>query len=186
MKKLIFLLSILFSFTTIYGQFISVNTDKTEYKVGEPIIITYQVNLPVDSTDKLIEKGFKIIRGPFTKSSTSTVDGSKRVTYSVTYELKALSPGKLKIVSPVFYINSLTHKANEVILEIVSNKLSAEEIDEINFNKFKNKQSLPNGMIRIVISEDYGYIEEFNNLEWTFKRRLTVKEITKIKKVNNH
>ena len=60
--------------------------------------------------------------------------------------------------------------------------LTEKEIEEINFNDFKDDSIKPDGTIRLVLSDKFGYVEEFNAFQWKFKRRLSKKEIKKLRK----
>ena len=182
MNKTILILLTIIASTITNGQNVIVKTEKYDYKIDETIKLVFEVNAKVDSTSQIKGTNFKVINGPRKNQSTSTVNGQTTLLYSLTYEIQAENPGKLEIITPTFYIDNKEHKAENLLLTISGTKLTNKEIEEINFNKFKDKSIKPDGTIRIVLSDNFGYIEEFKSFEWKFKRRLTKKEIAKLKK----
>jgi len=182
MKKTILILLTILASTITNGQNVIVKTEKNDYKIDETIKLVFEVNAKVDSTAQIKGTNFKVINVPRKNKSTSTVNGQTTLSYSLTYEIQAVNPGKLEIISPTFYIDNKEHKAENLLLTISGTKLTDKEIEEINFNKFKEKSIKPDGTIRIVISDNFGYIEEFKSFEWKFKRRLSKKEIAKLRK----
>ena len=168
--------------TTVYGQNVSVKTEKTEYKIEETITLVYEVKAKVDSVSKLTVGNFKIINGPRTSQSVSTINGQTTLTYNLTYEIKANASGTIEIISPTFYSDNQESIAEKLNLTISGNKLSDKEIEELNFNEFKDNSFKPNGTLRYVLSETFGFVEEFNDFQWTFKRKLTKREIGKFRK----
>ena len=182
MNKTIFILLIIIASTVTNGQNVIVKTEKNGYKIDETIKIVFELNAKVDSTAQIKETNFKVINGPRKNQSTSTVNGQTTLSYSLTYEIQAQNPGKLEIISPTFYIDNEEYKAENLLLTISGTKLTEKDIEEINFNKFKDKSIKPDGTIRIVLSDNFGYVEEFKDFKWTFKRPLTKKEVTKLRK----
>ena len=100
----------------------------------------------------------------------------------MTFEVKAIVAGSIEIISPIFQINNKKVTAETINLTISADKLTAQEIDEIEFAEFKDKLQYPKGTLRYILSDNLGYIEQFNEAEWIFKRRLTKKEIAKLRK----
>ncbi len=182
MKKTVKTILLLLISVITYGQEITVKTDKPEYKIDEIIYLEYEIKAQVDSVDILSEANFKIIHAPGTSTSTSTINDKTTYRYTLKYELKALYPGTIEIISPTFYFENHRKKAEKIILKITGDRLTEKEIDEIEFNTFKEKSIYPNGTLRFIVSGKFGYIEEFNNFQWIFIRRLTPKEIAKLKK----
>ncbi len=182
MNKTILILLTIIASTITNGQNVIVKTEKYDYKIDETIKLVFEVNAKVDSTSQIKGANFKVINGPRKNQSTSIVNGQTTLLYSLTYEIQAENPGKLEIITPTFYIDNKEHKAENLLLTISGTKLTNKEIEEINFNKFKDKPIKPDGTIRIVLSDNFGYIEEFKGFEWKFKRKLTKKEIAKLRK----
>jgi len=185
MNRIFHLLIALVSSITIYGQNVSIKTEKAEYKIEETIILVFEVKAKVDSVSKLAVGNYRIINGPSKSQSVSTINEETTFIYNLIYEIKANSTGTIEIISPTFYIENQELKAEILNLTISGNKLTEKEIDEIKFNEFINESIKPSGTIRYVLSDSYGYIEKFNNIEWTFERRLKKKEIRKLRKKKN-
>lgn len=168
--------------TTTYGQNVTIKTAKNEYKIDETITLIYEIKAKVDSVGKLKGENFEIINNPKKSQSVSVIDGQTSLTYNLTYKIKAVTPGTIEIISPIFYANNQEFVAKKLSLTISGDKLSDREIEENNFNEFKdNSNRPPNGTLRYVLSDTFGYVEEFNNFKWTFKRRLTKKEIKRLR-----
>jgi hypothetical protein len=180
--KILLILSTIIVYTVSYGQHVSVKTEKKNYKIDETITLIFEVNSNVDSSGLIKGTNFKILKGPRKNQSVSTINGQTNISYSLTYEIQAEKPGKLEIISPTFYIDNKEYKANDILLSISGIKLTDKEIDEINFNEFKDNSIRPNGTLRFIITSEFGYIEEFKDFQWKFKRRLTKKEIAKLSK----
>jgi len=181
--KLIAILSIIAS-AAGYGQNVKVRTEKMDYKFFETITVVYEVNSMVDSIEHIKGKNFKILETPTNYRTVSTINGNTTLTYTLNYKIKATKIGKLEIVSPAFYIGGKAYEAEILSLNISDMNLTDKEIEEINFNDFKDDSVKPEGTIRIVLSDEFGYVEEFKTLKWNYKRRLSKKEIKKIKKGN--
>ena len=160
MNKTILILLTIIASTITNGQNVIVKTEKYDYKIDETIKLVFEVNAKVDSTSQIKGANFKVINGPRKNQSTSIVNGQTTLLYSLTYEIQA----------------------ENLLFTISGTKLTNKEIEEINFNKFKDKPIKPDGTIRIVLSDNFGYIEEFKGFEWKFKRKLTKKEIAKLRK----
>ncbi len=182
MRKTLQTLILIFGSTITYGQIILAKTEKNEYKIDETITLVYEAKAKVDSVDIFSGTNFIIISGPLKSNSSSTINGKTTYIYTLTYEIKALTTETIEIISPTFYIDNQKHKAEKLILTISGKKLTDKEIDEIEFNKFKDESIKPNGTLRFVLSDKYGYTEEFKDFQWTFKRRLTKKELAKLRK----
>jgi len=184
MNRIFQLLITFVASTNVYGQSVSVETEKAGYKIEEIITIVFVVKSKVDSVSKLTLGNYKIINGPIKSQSVSTINGETTLIYNLTYEIKANNPGTIEIISPTFYVENQELKAEILNLTISANKLTEKEIDQIKFDEFFDKSIKPIGTISFVLSDSFGYIEEFNNNQWTFKRRLTKKEIRKLRKNN--
>lgn len=176
------ILSTIIASTITYGQNVTVKTEKKIYKIDETIALVFEVNAKVDSSDRLKGTNFKILNGPSTSQSESTLNGQSNISYSLKYEIKAENSGQLEIISPTFFIGNKKYKADDLFLTISGTKLTDKEIEEFNFNEFKENSIKPNGTVRFILSGDFGYIEEFKDFQWIFKRRLTKKEISKLNK----
>jgi len=182
MNRIFHLLIAFVASTTVSGQNVSVKTDKADYKMEETIDLVFEVHAKVDSVGKLAVGNYRIINGPRKSQSFSTINGETTLIYILTFEIKANYPGTIEIISPTFYIENQELKAEILNLTISGNKLTEKEIDEIKFNEFINESIKPSGTIRYVLSDSYGYIEKFNNIEWTFERRLKKKKLENLEK----
>ncbi len=144
--------------------------------------MVFEIKAKVDSVGPFLESNFRILNQPRNSSHSSTVNGESTYSYSITYELRAMAPGNLEIISPVFYLENQEQKIGKLTLTISGKKLNAQEIDELNFRVFLDSAFKPNGTLRYVISGNFGFIEEYYASQWIFKRRLTKREIKKIGK----
>lgn len=182
MKYLMSAVFILFTSTIFFGQEITVTTDKTEYKIDEPITLIYEVDGKVDSQSGLTGTNFKRIDGPKNKQTSSTTSGKTTATFTASYKLKAIMPGTMEVISPKFRFGSTEKSGKNVVVKISADKLTETEIDAIKFNEFKENNTKQNGAMRFVISENYGFIEKYNGSQWEFKRRLSKEEILALAK----
>lgn len=80
----------------------------------------------------------------------------------------------------MFYIENKEYRAENILLTISGTTLTEKEIEELRFKEFMDKSVKPDGTIRFVVSNNFGYVEEFRGVEWIFLRRLTKKEITNL------
>lgn len=181
MKSLMSAVMILVS-TLFYGQEVVVKTEKSEYKIDETITLVYEVKAKVDSESKLNGKNFTLIDGPKNRQYTTTRGGETTITFTATYRIKAISPGTIEVISPIFYFDNQQKKASNLVLTISDKKLTDQEIDEINFNEFKENSAKQKDALRFVLSDRFGYIEKFNGSQWEFKRRLSQEEVENLNK----
>ena len=167
-----------FAATAIYAQDVTLKTEKKEYKIDETITLVFEIKAKVDSEGSLSGTNFTVIDGPKKRQSTATKDGKTIMTYTSTYRIKANSPGLMSLVSPTFYLNGQEKNAGNFTLKVKDDKLTEVEKDEINFNEFKENATKHNGALRYVVSDNFGFIEQFNGSQWEFKRRLSKEELT--------
>ena len=104
---------------------------------------------------------------------------NKHLDYNPIYKVNYLVNGSIDTIF-IFYGNKNECKENDD--EFFRTIFTDKEIDEIQFRKFKDESKNNNGTLRLILSDKYGYIEEFNDYQWSFKRRLTKKEIAKLRK----
>jgi hypothetical protein len=175
-------LSLILLFSVTNGQEVTVKTDKATYKIDERIYLEYEVRIKVDSTSKLSTTDFMMASGPNTNSFFSNASGQTIYTYKLSYVIKARHAGNLEIPSPVFYIKNEKLKAETIHIKVTDENLTEKEIDKIKFDEFKEEIRKPDGTLRLVLSEEYGYVEEFKNDTWILKRRMTKREIAKARK----
>lgn len=182
MKSLMTGALMLFFSNVFYGQEVLVKTEKSVYKIDEPITLVYEVKAKVDSQGMLNGTNFTLIDGPKNKQSTSTRGDVTSITFTATYRIKANSPGTIEVISPLFNFDNLQKKAPNLVLKISDSKLTDQEIDEINFKEFQNNSSKQKDALRFVVSDRFGYIEQFNGSQWEFKRRLSKEEVENLNK----
>lgn len=182
MIRFIKILSLLFIFSVANAQEVTVKTDKAEYKMGERIYLEYEVKAKVDSTGKLPLMNFTIANGPNTSSSISIINGQTTYTYRLNYVINAQQTGNIEIKSPIFFIKNEKQKAESIHIKITGENLTEKEIDQIKFDEFRESLVKPEGTLRFVLSDKYGYVEEFKNNNWVQMRRMTKKEIAKFRK----
>ena len=163
--------------TAIYAQDVTLKTEKKEYKIDENITLVFEVKATVDSETTLNGTNFTLIDGPKKRLATTTKDGQTSTTFTSTYTIKANSPGLVEIVSPKFHFNDQDKSAGNFIFKVSDAKLTEKEMDEINFNKFKENASQEKGILRFVVSDNFGFVEKFSGTKWEFKRRLSKEEL---------
>jgi hypothetical protein len=181
--KIILISALLLQLTMFaYGQELLVKTEKTTYKIDETITVVFEINAKVDSVGQFFENNFRILNKPSQSSQSSTVNGETSYFFSVTYELKAIVPGKIEIISPIFYLENREQKTEKLMLTISGSKLNQQEIEDINFKVFVDSAIKPNGTLRYVIAGNFGYVEEYNEAQWIYKRRLSKREVKRMGK----
>ena len=79
----------------VYGQNISIETDKKEYKFDEKIRVTFKIDTKIDSVELPEFKGLKIVSGPSSSSSMVAKYGVIERTKTWTYTLRPIKSGKL-------------------------------------------------------------------------------------------
>ncbi len=168
--------------TIFYGQEVILKTAKKQYKIDETITLVFEVNAKVDSETTLTGTNFTLVDGPKKRLATTTKDGETSTTFTSTYNIKANSPGTVEIISPTFHFNNQEKSAGNFAFKISDHKLTESELDEINFNKFKENSAKEKGSVRFVLSGNFGFIEKFNGSKWEFKRRLTKEEVEDLAK----
>lgn len=183
MKNLLIVTTLIFSSAAIFGQEAKVKTDKEKYKFDEVIEVTFELNAKYDSISLPEFEGFKLINGPTKSSSYSVNNGKETIVESRMYELRPLQSGRLNIYSPTYFIDGKTIKGEPVEINVDPSNLSAKELEEKATQEFIEDRIKPKGTTRIIIHDNKGYLEVFGETEWEFHRRLTTKEIKRIKKI---
>lgn len=184
MRKLLFTFLLFNSLICLsYGQIISIKTDKEEYKIDEQIEVSFEIDSKADSIVLPLFEDFIIDSGPNKRSSLSTINGETTGTYAWAYKIRPKKSGVVIIQSPLFYIDSLQVKGENRSIHILKSKLSKAEIKEIEFLSFKNNAIKPKGTLRYILNDEFGYIEVFGDLAWEFHRKMTAKEIKRMRKL---
>ena len=179
-KSLLFIL--IFGSIKINAQEATIKTEKLNYKIDEEIQLVFEATKEFDSISESDLSDFKIINGPIKSTDNSNINGVKEYKQKLSYKLSPKSAGKFTIHSPIYYLRNEKIIGENLIITIENNKLSAEEKRLIELKKIAEKFSKPEGTIRFVILNGIGYVEEFDNKKWEFKRELTKKEIKKLSK----
>lgn len=95
-------------------------------RVGEQFTITYQLNNKVDNINIPSFDDFQLLGGPATSSSTSIqiINGkvSQEISYSYTYYLRAIKPGKFIIPPATITWKKKTYQCNTIEIEVVDEK----------------------------------------------------------------
>lgn len=182
MKSLMSAVLILLMSNSFYGQEVTFKTEKKDFKSDEIINVIFEVKSSVDSETALTGENFTVLSGPKKRLQTSTKDGQTSSVFTSTYYIKANSPGKVTIVSPTFTFNDQEKSAGTFVLNVSEDKLTETEKDQINFNKFKENGSKQDGCVRFVVSDNYGFLEQFDGSKWEFKRRLSAEEVKTLSK----
>ncbi len=118
MKTLTLTILLIFSSFSIFGQEAKVTTDKKKYKLDEIIEVTFELNAKSDSMDLPEFNGFEIIGGPTESSSVTIEDGEMIVRESRTYKLQPVRRSRLKINSPVYFIDGRKIKGKPVKIKV--------------------------------------------------------------------
>lgn len=121
--------------------------------------------------------------GPSENRSMLNVKGVFEYNFEARYLIKAKKTGKLKIIPPKFYSDSLELQGNETFIEITGDPLSSEELKQLKFNKFVEDYIKPKGTKRYIINDSIGYIDIFGESTWEYYRELTKKELKKLKQI---
>lgn len=166
------------------GQEVNVGTDKNEYKLDELIRVTYDFNSHYDSVKYPVFEGLEKVGKPTGGSSTSSINGEKKVRHVLTFSLKPMKSGIVKIETPVYYVNGEIIHGEATEIKISSDKLSPIERKEKEVLEFGESIFKPDGTMRAVIHQDKGYLEIYTGGKWEFKRMLTNKEIRMIGRLN--
>jgi hypothetical protein len=117
------------------------------------------------------------VNGPSTSTNASTVNGKTTYSSQISYVVKVLKPGKIEFQSPTYSFKGNTYQDKPVTIKITGDELTAEQLDKIEFENFVDHKCKSNGNFRIVFSKEMGFIQKFENDEWTFVRRLRKSEI---------
>ena len=184
MKFLLYIVFFLFSTLPHFGQEVKITTDKEAYKFDEIIELTFELNAKYDSIDIPELKRFKIVSGPNKSSSVSIQNEIRTERERLTYRLRPLKSGQVKISSPTFYKNGKELKGKSIKIKVDSSNLTDEELKKKEYNEFIEDAIKPKGTTRIMLHENKGYIEIFGEMGWEFYRRLTLEEIKQLQKVN--
>ncbi len=182
MKSIMSAALIFFICTAVYAQDVTFRTEKKQYKIDEAITLIFEVKATVDSETPLKGTNFTLIDGPRKRLATTTNDGQTSTTFTSIYTIKAISPGIVEVISPIFRFNNQEKSAGQFSIKVTSDKLTETEIDEIKFNKFKENAAKQKDVVRYVIFDDLGFTEKFNGSKWEFIKRLSKEEISSLSK----
>lgn len=102
--KNLFLLFFLISFTlALNAQTVMLTLEKEVYKLNEQIKFSQTIDFKPDSIHRTDLEDFKIIGGPFSKSTTNYIEGKFSTQQVLNYVLKAKTSGKKMLVPiPIF------------------------------------------------------------------------------------
>ena len=164
------------------GQEVEILLNKQEYKAGEQIGITFQINTHVDSVGQTDFSDFDLLAGPSQTNSMSMINGVGSSVFQVSYVLKAKRTGTFKIKSPKFYQGNGVFIGKDATIS-VKGKISEEDIRKVELERFANNPFKPRGTKRYNLSGQVGYIEVFNGFTWEYYRELSQKEIKRLKKI---
>lgn len=170
-------------FNCVYCQSVELTIKKDSYKIDEEFIILFESNVKIDSIGEFKPVYFKVLKGPNKNEFKSKKNGEEEYNLKIDYTLKPTKAGPLEIKSPVFYFEGNKIELESKYVTIIEDKVTEEEQFENDFDKFKAAAIKPKNTIRYVLFEDYGYIEIFDDLKWNYKRRLTSKEVSKLKEI---
>jgi hypothetical protein len=170
-------------YNSAFSQSIESILKKDFYKIDEEFLILFESNVKVDSIGEFKPEHFKVLKGPNKNEFKSKKNGEEEYNLKIDYTLKPTKTGKLEIKPPTFYYEGNSILLTSKFVLIIEEKITEEEKFENDFDKFKAAAIKPKNTIRYVIYEDYGYIEMFDDLRWNYKRRLTNKEVSKLKEI---
>jgi hypothetical protein len=165
-------------------QGMKIKLEKSEYKVGDTISLSFETNVKVDSIVRMDLNQFEIIDAPSTTSNISTVNGLTSHRSTVTCKISPIKPGKMKIIAPAIYSAGLKISGEEKYIEITGKELTTEELKKKEFKKFVKNPEKPKGTKVFTIKDDMGYIETFDGTRWMYQRALTKAEIKLLKEID--
>ncbi len=167
-----------------YCQNFEIITDKDVYKIDETILLTFKIDMFIDSIDLPVLNDFNLISGPNKSTSSSWNNNAAKTTSTWVYRLTSKTPGTITIITPVIYNKDTIIKTENKSIVVKEEKLTEAEQLEIEYNKFI-AGTHPKGTFRYVIKDDFGYIEKRETLfSYKFYRKLTLKELKIIKGIN--
>lgn len=181
--RLIIFIAVTLFYTSTFCQSVEFILKKDSYKIDEEFLILFESNVKVDSIGEFKPQHFKVLKGPNKNEFKSKKNGEEEYNLKIDYTLKPTKTGKLEIKPPTFYYEGSPIVLKSKYVTIIEEKITEEEQFENDFDKFKAAAIKPKSTIRFVIYEDYGYIEIFDDLKWNYKRRLTNKEVSKLKEI---
>ncbi|TVR79519.1 MAG: hypothetical protein EA412_06315 [Chitinophagaceae bacterium] len=167
----------LFVCHSVFGQEVEIQIVEKELKLHEQIQFSYFLNVEVDSFTSIEANDFIITSGPSQSKSTRVVNLERSHEFSLTYVIRPLKTGELSIKPPIFYTDSGIIIPDTIKLTISEENLTPEEIREMNFKLFKEQARKPEGTLRYVVGEEFGYIEVYRNIGWEFLRELNKREL---------
>jgi hypothetical protein len=184
MKKLAFLAAWICGFTSsVAAQNILIQTDKTEYKFDELVQLVYQTDFREDSIKFPAFSGLYRVSGPNTARSQSVKNGVAEMSNSWTYSLRLTQSGNIQIEGPIAYVNGQAIKVKPLIINVLPSNLTEEELADLKFDLFVENSLKPEGTLRYILNEEYGYIEVFKDFSWQFLRRLSEAELKKMARI---
>jgi hypothetical protein len=157
-------------------QGMKIKLEKSEYKVGDTISLSFETNVKMDSIVWVDLDQFEIIDNPSANSSISTVNGISSYRSTATYKISPIKPGKMKIIAPAIYSAGSKISGEEKYIEITGKELTPEELKKKEFKKFVNSGK-PKGTKIFTIKDDMGYVEISDGKRWIYQRALTKAEI---------
>lgn len=183
MKTLILTAILTISNLLIFGQVATVETDKELYEFEEIIEATFKLNAKFDSLILPEFVGLQFAEGPTKGSVFSRQDGETTITESRIFKFRPTQSGELIIPTLTYYIDGQSFEGDPIKIDVTPSNMTATETEEKKVQDFIDDGIKPDGTIRVFFFEDMGYIEVYENMGWRFPKRLTSREIKKLKKI---
>ncbi|SNR40083.1 protein BatD [Flavobacterium sp. ov086] len=115
---------IMFHSYNVMAQGIKIKIDKLKYGIDEPISITYTIEKKIDSAG-IEGKNFTVESGP---------DTSTKSNYSeVSFSLKAIRPGRLRLPRVTMYSQDGVIKSNDMFVEIIDKEFTSEDLKLVTY-----------------------------------------------------
>ncbi len=182
MKNLTPFILVLSAFCSL-AQTVETKTDTLVYKLDEKFEISFDTDFSPDSNSTISFSKFEIISGPIRSHKMTSTAGVITSSVKITYTLRPIVPGSFEITSPVFYDNGTAYQCDPVTITIIGDPLTKQEIEYREFVIFTEKSIKPDGTTRLVIKDQFGYIEVYSGGKWVYKRRLTPLELKTLGKL---
>lgn len=162
------------------SQSIDLVLKKETYKNDEEFLISFVSKTKIDSIGTFKNDFLKVLKGPNKNETITKNNGVEEYSMRVNYIVKPTKTGVFEIIPPLLYTENAWLSISSVVVEILSDQITEQEKLDNEFDKFKFMSIKPAGTERIIIKDNLGYIEVFEDLKWKFKRRLTQEEVNVI------
>lgn len=104
------------------AQEVSTLIEKTSFQIEEDFEIGFRINAEVDSMHIPEFKGFVLLYGPNTSNNMSFANGVKKSEFILSYGLRPKKKGRIKIKSPIFFVEGERFEGKPIKLKILKNK----------------------------------------------------------------